>query len=59
MQSEFKLGFSFIGFGLFSMFGMSTDTPAGQVVVIIMGIVFIGVGALYTWIGFKKEESKD
>ncbi len=57
MYSEFKLGFAFIVFGLFCIFGVSPEQPAGKVVAIIMGIVFMLVGVFYSWIGFKRMEN--
>lgn len=54
MQTEFQVGIPFIGFGLVSIFAMSPENLAGKVVVVLMGIVFILVGALYMWMGFKR-----
>lgn len=59
MPTEFKVGISFIGFALVSIFAMSPEKLAGKVVVVLMGIVFILVGALYMWMGFKRMENDE
>ncbi len=59
MQTEFQVGIPFIGFGLVSIFAISPENLAGKVVVILMGIVFILVGALYMWMGFKRMENDE
>jgi hypothetical protein len=59
MQTEFQVGIPFIGFGLVSIFAMSPENLAGKVVVVLMGIVFILVGALYMWMGFKRMENDE
>jgi hypothetical protein len=59
MQTEFQVGIPFIGFGLVSIFAISPENLAGKVVVVLMGIVFILVGALYMWMGFKRMENDE
>ena len=59
MATEFNVGISFIGFGLVAILAMAPEEPAGKFVVIFMGIAFILVGALYTWIGFKRMENDE
>lgn len=59
MQTEFQVGISFIGFGLVSIFAISPENLAGKVVVVLMGVVFILVGALYMWVGFKRMENDE
>lgn len=59
MPTELKVGISFIGFGLVSIFSMSPEKLAGKVIVIFMGVVFIVVGALYSWMGIKRMENDE
>ena len=59
MPTEFQVGIPFIGFGLVSIFAMAPEELAGKVVVVLLGIVFILVGALYIWMGFKRMENDE